>query len=306
MSSTFAGTPVRLGVITDIQYADKPDYAIDLQNRPPDAKQRFRSYSTVLEKTRRAILHLNESVVAATLHLGDIIDGNVTLDKSRDDLAKVMTELGAAQSPVLHVLGNHCLAVGRDGVQNALGLARAYYAHELSARWRLVVLDTVDVGVDREEGHPMRVLADDFLKKHADEHNANPWNGGVGPEQLEWLADTLQGTRADGKLAIVCGHMPIFMEEEHGAVPQHSMWTRSVVGDLLTRNRDVVKAYFCGHYHQGAYVQKDEVHYVTFESIVDSQSELGSWAVVDLYDDGVVIDGHGDTTSRILKVPYAR
>lgn len=301
----FTGRPVQLGLVTDIQYARKPDIPIGNLDSPngtkPNSVAWHRRYSRILTKTTRALTHLNVSNVSATMNLGDIIDGNETIETSQHELAEILECLQTSEKPIFHVLGNHCMAAGRAYVIEKLGLSPSYYTLDLSDKWRLIGLDTVDLSVDREEGHPHRKLAEEFLREHNGEPNAQPWNGGIGPDQLEWLKKKLSDTRRGGKLAIVCGHLPVYLSKEHGDRPQHVMWNPDSLASIFRQYSDVVKAYFSGHYHQGSYSFRDGVHYVVFESILDSVSDDGAWGVVQLFNDGIVIDGHGDLTSRQLK-----
>lgn len=310
MSPSFVGDPIRLGVMTDIQYANKPDKTIGKLYSDDDSSAGLsddqtnvpiRRYTRVLQKTENAVTALNASNVAATLHLGDIIDGNERDEDTLNELTMVVDRLKLLDKPMFHVVGNHCLHAGRQHLQETLGLAKAYYVRDLSSKWRIVVLDTLDVGMNREEGHPLRDVADQYLREHEGEPNARRWNGTVGPDQVDWLKQVLAETRKRGMLAIVCGHIPLYLSEEHGAIPTHSMWQPQALATALTHYSDVVKAYFAGHHHAGSYVLKDAIHYVTFESILDSQSDHGSWGIVELYQDGLHISGYGDTTTRELK-----
>lgn len=241
--------------------------------------------------------HLNAHGLVAVLHLGDIIDGNATLEQTRDDLQQTLDVLSELKSPVMHVLGNHCLDAGRDYLMEKLDLKKkgSYYYHDVSDLWRIVVLDTVDVSVAREEGHEYHKLAKEYLEKHAEDANALDWNGGPGPVQLQWLGRVLEGTKAQGKYAIVCGHQPIL---EGAAAAKFLVWDGERLEKILV-DSGVVKAYFCGHHHEGGYVQQKGIHHVTFEAILDSEDD-GAVGVVELGDHSIVINGVGKLSSRKL------
>jgi hypothetical protein len=53
----------------------------------------------------------NAEGVPFALHLGDIIDGQDTREKSIKDMEEITEVLRALRCPVHHVIGNHC--VGR-------------------------------------------------------------------------------------------------------------------------------------------------------------------------------------------------
>lgn len=307
MVPAFSGSAVRLGIITDIQFANKVDCPLEDTHCERPEKNRsklspMRLYSQVLKKTESAVAVLNATKVSATVHLGDIVDGNDTKEATRVELAAVIRTLEPLQSPLLHVLGNHCLSAGRSHLVDALHLKQTYYIHDLSDKWRLIVLDSVDISIDHDDQKKRR-LAQEYLEKHAGSANALPHNGGLSLGQLEWLESTLQNTRRKGMWSIICAHIPIYLSADHGPLPSPiSMWDANTVANILARNSDVVKAYFCGHFHPGSYIFRDNIHYVTFKAMLDSQSKEGSWAIAELYDDGILIDGHGDESSLHLKV----
>lgn len=309
MVTSFTGVPVTIGVFTDVQYATKPDQTLkQLYGLTEDEANgrdihSERKYSLALQKAATAIKHFNSNKVTATLHLGDIVDGNKTTEETYSDFSSVMETLKPIESPLLHVLGNHCLSIERQDLQKALGLMYgSYYVYDISSKWRLIVLDTVDVSLDRNPTHPAYKEAKEYLSTHSNDPNANQWNGTISSVQKGWLRSMLQQTRNDGKMGIVCGHMPVRMPDSYGPIPPHSMYDFEAVAAIFEEFKDVVKAYFAGHFHQGGYVQKNNIHYVTFESILDSDDdEEGSFGIVRLFDDGIEIEGHGDMTSRKLK-----
>lgn len=239
--------------------------------------------------------HINSHDVHLSIHLGDIVDGNETVERTRDDLQSVINCLDDLQRPVIHVLGNHCLDAGREYLVDKLRLPEpTYYFKDVSEKWRIIVLDSVDLSVHREESHPLRAAARKYLDEHVDDANAKDWNSGLGPDQIVWLQDVLRRTAEEGRFAIVCGHHPIVAD---AALPTHLIWDSAKVAQLLHSNAGTVKAYFCGHYHEGGYAEVGGVHHVTFESVVDSGAE-GACGIVELRDSEIVVVGSGTTTSR--------
>lgn len=303
----FIGNPALLGVVTDIQYANKRDQTMG-ELYGPSAKETIgvdpstpRYFSKILSKTRNAVEQINAAKVDLTIHLGDIIDGNETVEGTRAELLQVMDRLKGLESPMLHVVGNHCLAVGRSHLLSTLGFAKddAYYTRPINDTWQLIVLDTVDVSVLRDRDDPSYEAAVQYLQQHPDKPNSKPWNGGISEQQKKWLVETLLALRMENRKAIVCGHHPVFMDG-HLPVPLHVLWDNESVACVFEQFKDVVKAYFAGHFHQGGYIERNGIHYVIFESILDSQHDDGSYAIVKLFNNAIVIDGHGDMSSRTL------
>lgn len=305
--------PVQLGIITDIQFANKPDVILEDTrdvDDPLDASPssnskhvlRVRRYDRVLSKCASTASKLNANKVTATLQLGDIIDGNDTLQSTREELQAVMEKLQALNMPVLNVVGNHCLDAGREHVIQTLGLSKTYYSRDLSSEWRLIILDTVDVNINRETGHPHQELAVKYLETHKGEPNAVSWGGGIGSEQLRWLKNLLVETRQQRMKAVVCGHIPVFLPEEIANKSPHLLWNSDMIVSILEEFADVVKAYFAGHFHEGAYTKNNGIHYVVFESMLDSQCSEGAWGIVRFHDHAIIVDGYGDMTSRHLDI----
>eukprot|EP00171_Calliarthron_tuberculosum_P003433 IDg3433t1 len=293
--------PFVLGVFTDIQYAEKPDKEFNYMGTA-----KMRRYSTVLAKAERAVAHFNAHDVAHAIHLGDIIDGNETRDRSEADLCAVMHALAPLGAPLLHVLGNHCLDLGRSYTTAALALPSpphaAHYTTDLSASWRLIVLDTMALSL-HSPTEADAAIARSHIEAHAEHLNATGYNGGLGEAQTTWLRAELVRARATSVNIIVAAHHPFALEV---APAKLLAWNKQDFLALLTEFRGTVRAVFTGHYHYGGYGLIDDVHHVGFESILDSQSEFGSHGIVYLHDDRIEIVGVGDMSSRILKFSIER
>jgi manganese-dependent ADP-ribose/CDP-alcohol diphosphatase len=297
---------ITLGVVADIQYrSDKDDYMLASVGQ-------MRSYRAALKKTSEAVTALTTASqpVQAIIHLGDIVDGREASHDRQVAIPQVLLELDdvlAALSkrpsgiPLYHVVGNHCLYVGRGELTRRLGLTEsAYYACALSPHWRLVVLDSMDVGLDRAQGDPRRDMAEAYLKEKQGEPNAVSWNGGPSPTQLRWLQTTLESSAADGENVIVCGHHPLIAQ---AARAEHVAWFSQAVLDIFESNRSVVRAYFAGHFHSGGYALSNGIHHITFPAILDSD-ETNSYATVQLYLDHIFVRGFGVRATPTRSYPF--
>lgn len=227
------------------------------------------------------------------------MDGNETLAATRNDLDKVLQVLETSKASIWHVLGNHCLEVGYPHLLNKLRMDRSYYAKDLG-NWRVIVLDTVQVSVQRNDNPSHFEEANQYLQQNKHLPNAQVWNGGLSTSQKLWLEARIIDACERGMKTIICGHLPIVATDES---QRHVMWENEWLIDLFTKRRQTVKAYFAGHFHAGAYVVRNDVHYVTFKSILDSSSEEGSAAVVQLWSNRIEIIGYGDMTSRTMVFP---
>lgn len=75
--------------------------------------------------------------------------------------------------------------------------------------WRIVVLDTMAIGVAYPPGDARRVAAEAHLAAAAGAPNAVEWVGALGPSQRVWLAGVCAAARAAGEQLLVCGHHPL-------------------------------------------------------------------------------------------------
>lgn len=289
---------LRIGVVADVQYADKPD----------DTRAGgLRHYRLSLAKLSAAVRAFNRApALDLVLHLGDIVDGNRTPHATLADFDSVLRAFSRLRPPVAHVVGNHCLDVGRALLLERLRTP-AYYERDLRDGWTLLVLDTTDVGV-RGASPELVAEAHRFLAEHVGRPNAQPWNGGVGAEQLGWLRTRLASCRARRVRALVAGHMPLV---EAAATAETVAWNGEAVATLLDEFADVAPLYACGHWHGGGYAQRlSGVHHWTCEGMVEAGELACGYATVALHAERIEVaspDEAGGVKSRCLLLrPWPR
>lgn len=246
------------GLVADVQYGDMPD-------RPPSPARFYRSS---LDRLRQCVTELNRHPLDFTVQLGDVINGNRTVEKSREDLDRIMAEFDRLDAKLYHVLGNHCLyAGGRETIEKKLGLTRAYYdfTPEGVEGWRLIVLDGNDAGY-----------------------------GVLGTEQIKWLEAILAKADQRDERVIVLNHYALLKES---AI--HSRMKRpEPVRGILNRSGRVV-AYFAGHDHAGGFAEDRGIYHVTLQGMVEAPGQ-NAFAIVKVFDDRIEIEGFGKVPSRCL------
>ena len=133
--------------------------------------------------------------------------------------------------------------------------------------------------------------------------NANDWNGGIGPRQLDWLRDCLKRASGNHERVVLFCHFPVLRES---STPAHLLWNHEAVRQILEAEPSVA-AWFNGHDHQGGYAARNGIHYVTFPGMVES-GEQNAYSVVKVYADRLEIfayplpDGRGSVrTLRITR-----
>ena len=271
-------TRLSFGLLSDAQYCD----------RAP-AGSRFYGEST--KKLAACVEDLNAQDLAFTIHLGDFIDAHAAC---LDQLLPIYERLSM---PHFHALGNHDFAVApelKGSIPEKLGLTTRYYDFGRAGK-RFVVLDGGDLSLYAHlEGSEQHALAVAKLAelKAAGAPNAEAWNGGLGPEQLQWLAKTLADAKAAGEKAIVFCHFPVYPPAAH------NLWNDTDVVEILEASGSVV-AYISGHNHAGDYAVKNGIHYLTVQGMVETE-DTTSYAVVHVDDEGLEVDGRDRQPDQVL------
>ena len=269
---------VRFGAIADPQYAPAPPRGT-------------RFYANSLWKLSVAVEAFNEENLDFVVTLGDIIDRHV------DAYNHILPIYQKVETDNWFVLGNHEYDVGKDYVQTVpmyLGMKDRYYSF-VENGVRFITTDGNDLSMyatptetpRREEAETMfNALVD------AEAVNAQTWNGGVSTEQFEWLKAELDAAQAADELVIVFNHFPAAPDDIH------NLWNYKDMQALLGQY-DNVMAYFNGHNHAGNYGEVDGVHYVTVEGMLET-ADTTAYAIIEVYEDRVVMDGFGRASDREL------
>lgn len=272
---------LKIGIIADCQYCNC-DYNQEWNN----------DYRKAQARLKQAVEVFNQQQVDMVFHLGDFIDRNYS---SYDTVMPIMQKLSM---PHYFILGNHDFSVTdslKSNVYKELNLERPYYTVQKNS-WLFVVLDGTEISTYHSADSTETLKAQNLmveLKAHG-RTQAEPWNGAVSANQLQWLNTQLDKADNEGLNAIVMCHFPILPE---GVV---NLWNDKEVVEVLNQHSSV-KAFFNGHYHPGNYVEKEGIHYVTFQGMVRSQNE-NAFAVVDLSNQSIEETGYGREPDRSLKI----
>lgn len=234
--------------VADIQYAEADDAGA----------RHFRGSLPLLRKFADAVRTRRPDFL---IQLGDLVDRG-----PEAHLDAVLEILVSAEVPLYHVVGNHCLTLGRDALLRRLGLARAYYdfTRPGAPGWRFVVLDGNDGGY-----------------------------GAIGSGQLAWLKATLEDAERKNERVLCFCHFPLIEEAGTARIADPGP-----VLSVLDAHPRVV-AWFAGHHHAGGYAFRRGVHHVTLRGMVEA-SERNAYAFVEFGPDELRLLGAGDQPSRVL------
>ncbi|MDR6104552.1 3',5'-cyclic AMP phosphodiesterase CpdA [Agrobacterium larrymoorei] len=280
MTDTPAAPLFSFGIVADPQYADIPA-------RP----EMNRFYAESTRKLADAILTFNQEELAFVITLGDLID------RGWESFDAILGCYDQLKHRSILLPGNHDFAVEPEHlpqVHERLGMPAKWYDFTLG-EFRFIVLDGNDVSTFAPPlGDPRRELAKARLDalREAGALNAQDWNGSFSDEQLAWLRATLAKADAMHEQVVLFCHYPLYPENAH------NMWDAPDVLKLLAAHHSV-KAWFCGHNHDGNYGVIGNTHFVTIKGMVDTLDQ-NTFAIADVYVDRISLRGFGREASRTL------
>lgn len=269
--------PLRFGLFSDCQYADKP-------------RQKQRFYRESLNRLEEAVSFFNRQPdLDCVVQLGDLIDEGYT------HFEPVLEVLGTLRVPLLNVLGNHDFEVAETLRARVPGLLCTGFGSrrlDPAEGVSFLLLDTTEVGTYRPVTnsavhHAAQKELDGMVAQGLP--NAVPWNSRPSAAQLRWLEREVEAASREVRRVVVFGHHPVFPTDGM------CMWRAEDVHAILRRHASA-GVYINGHEHDGAYALVDGVHYVTLRGMVEEEGN--AYALATLYADRLVIDGFGREPSR--------
>ncbi|KAL3149220.1 hypothetical protein ABBQ32_002045 [Trebouxia sp. C0010 RCD-2024] len=286
------------GLVADIQYACK---------ETGGTEGRVQRYEEVPQKLAQAVKVWRKTMpkLEFVLSLGDIIDGRDLQVETDEDFLQIwkILEPMASTTAFYHVLGNHCLRIPRDRLIPALRMPASYYSKQLPQKWRLIVLDTTEMsghsGFSQESDIGQEAAA--FKAQHPlspAEPQMADWNGGIGARQLAWLREQLASACQSQERIIVACHHQI---GKGAARDTHLAWNWELLQQVLLES-PWVRLVLSGHDHMGGYAQHGHVHFVTVEAMLEAPPNTDAYAIIEVTQDCINIQGAGSVTSRKLSL----
>ncbi|MFT4576868.1 MAG: manganese-dependent ADP-ribose/CDP-alcohol diphosphatase [Polaribacter sp.] len=272
-------TSFKIGIISDCQYCDC-DIKWD------------RYYKKSPQRLKEAIAVLNKDSLNYTIHLGDFIDKNF---ESLDSVLPTWIKL---KSTSYHVLGNHDFEVKdslKKEVIKRLNLKSRFYSF-VEKEWRFIVLDGNDLSFYGALTDAKKQQTDSLFNSLKDKEfpYLKEWNGALSSAQLSWVKEELDiAVKNNQKVGFYC-HFPIY------PIDQHNIWNREQFISLIKPYKNV-KIFFNGHNHAGAYQLVDNVHYLTFKGMVDTEN-TSAFAKVKFDKDTITVEGFYREPSRKLVI----
>jgi len=190
------------------------------------------------------------------------------------------------------VLGNHDYEVEdqfNSDVHKKIGTSKYY--DFLVKNWRFVVLDGNEISAYANvKGTENYAHAENYLAEG--KVNSNFWNGAIGPGQLAWLEGKLEKAAKNNELVIIFCHFPIYPSHKHNLLNDNEVLQ-------LIKKYNCVKAWVCGHNHEGNYGMYNDTHFVNLKGMVDTEHQL-AFGIFKLYNDRIELQGFGSEISARL------
>jgi predicted phosphodiesterase len=250
-----SGKLLRIGLLTDLHYADKPPAGT-------------RHYRETLDKLAEAGEQFSRIKPDFVVELGDLIDAADSVETEQRYLKRINREFSAIAQERHYVLGNHCVdTLTKEEFLGGVEQKRSYYSFDRGG-FHFVVLDSCF----RSDGTP-------YQRKNFQWTDPN-----VPPAELEWLAADLKGT---DKQVVVFAHQRLDVSNNHGV--KNGADVRRVLEDS-----GKVLAVFQGHSHRNDYKEIGGIHYCTLVAMVEgSGAENNGYSVLSLRADGPTLTIEG-------------
>jgi calcineurin-like phosphoesterase family protein len=266
---------IRFGVVTDIHFSTESEPAENESAAVPHAAADLRGW----------IENCIKNQVDFLLQLGDIIKG--TAEHHEAELSQATAILNEFHGTIRHVIGNHCLAVPRPELLQALGLKAPYYSFTIK-EYRFIVLDGMDVSVLDNPETPQDLKTLEFYQAQFEiAPELHDYCGAVGLRQKEWLKTELQAAEQASERVIILCHFPLWPETTD---PKHGLlWNHSEIAELLASST-AVKACISGHYHYGGYLLHSGIHFIVLPAFVNRHEHPDfACGTVELHRDYMVV-----------------
>ncbi len=256
---------VKLGLLTDVHYADKKTAG-------------SRHYRESLGKVKEAAALFKEKQPAAIVCLGDIVDAAPTVEEEAAYLQTITAAMDESGIPRHHVLGNHCVSTLTKGefFEHAKTESKTgHFSFDLGGV-HFVVLDACYNKKMEPYGRDNFVWTDTNIP----------------PEQQSWLAEDLDKT---DKQAVVFTHQRLDLKPEVNYAVKQCVAVREI---LEKSNR--VLAVFQGHSHKNELKELNGIPYCTLAAVVEGSGvENNSYSLLDVMGDGrLVLKGYRKQKDR--------
>ncbi len=247
---TEGASRLRVGMVTDLHYADKP----------PAGSRHYRETPAKLDE---AAVKFERDPPTFLVELGDLIDAADSVAVEQRYLKTINRKFSAICKDRHYVLGNHCVdTLKKEEFLDAVGQEKSYYSFDRGG-FHFIVLDSCF----RSDGQP-------YGRKNFQWTDAN-----LPADELQWLSSDLQSNK---KPTIVFAHQRLDVSTHHGVKNNEAV--RKILEDS-----NQVLAVFQGHSHQNDLKEIGGIHYCTLVAMVEgSGAENNGYSLMEIEPGGTI------------------
>lgn len=244
---------VRIGLVTDLHYADKPPAG-------------SRHYRETLAKLQDAVTQFEKDQPDFVVFHGDLIDSGKSLTQEKKHLETIVKAISAMPFPKNYVLGNHCVdQLTKAEFLQGVGQKESYFSFDRGG-YHFIVLDSCF----KSDGTPYG------------RHNFKWTDANVPAPELKWLQADLEKTDLP---TIIFAHQPLDLKDTDA----HAVKNSSEVRKILEASGKVT-AVFQGHSHRNKYSEIGGIHYCTMVAMVEGSGlDNNGYSTLDVYPDGSLV-----------------
>ncbi|MDF1742091.1 MAG: metallophosphoesterase [Gimesia sp.] len=244
---------VRIGLVTDLHYADKPPVG-------------SRHYRETLSKLKEVENRFRSDEPDFLVFHGDLIDSGDSLDQEKKHLQTVVKAISMIPFPKYYVLGNHCVdQLKKEEFLQGVGQKDSFYSFDRNG-FHFVVLDSCF----KSDGTP-------YGRQNFKWTDAN-----IPESELRWLKADLKKTTHP---TIVFAHQPLDLKDTDAHAVKNSSEVRKVL-----ENSKKVTAVFQGHSHRNHYSEIAGIHYCTMVAMVEGSGLANNgYSTLDVFEDGALL-----------------
>lgn len=244
--------PIRIGLMTDLHYADKPEYG-------------SRFYRETLDKLDEASTEFLVSRIDFVVELGDLIDKADTVDTEQSYLKTINKKFSMIAKDRHYVLGNHCVdTLTKDDFLDGVEQKESYYSFDRN-RFHFIVLDACFRKDNEPYGGGKKFEAAD---------------SNIPPKEIEWLRGDLKANRKKKTI--------VFVHQRLDTLSNFGIRNAAEIREILENSENVL-AVFQGHSHQNDLTDIGGIHYCTLRAMVEgSGDENNGYSIMEIAPNGTI------------------
>ena len=246
---------VRLGLITDLHYADKPTAGT-------------RHYRDTLGKLEEAVGYYKKAKPEFVVELGDFIDAADSVKVEQQYLKRVNKTFSQLPGDKHYVLGNHCVyTLTKREFLDTIERKKSYYSFDKGG-FHFVVLDACF----RHDG------------KSYGRKNFKWTDPNIPAQQVQWLQQDLKKTK---------GKTVVFIHQRLDVGSPYGVKNAPQIRKILESSGKVL-AVFQGHSHDNEHRLVNGIHYCVMRAMIEGSGKTNSgYTTLDVFENGSIrIDGH--------------